>query len=188
MSRANSLYRLTSAKRTAITLALFLGALGSLRSSPTNSPVVTAGDSYTVCPNVEVPPNYALIGINAAAGCPNLLSFVVAPAQSGLNVCNLSETIGGAPIKMPFAADFYVQSIKQVDQLHSPCAGATSVYTIQPVSEGVLACSGSHIPDGWSFTATIPGSGSCETTVRNELHQSVDGLRICQGPRTRMPS
>ncbi|GFZ96660.1 hypothetical protein GCM10011408_16350 [Dyella caseinilytica] len=82
---------------------------------------------------------------------------------------------------MPFPADYYVQNISQVDQLRSPCAGATSVYMIQPVSEGATACSGSHIPDGWSFTASIPGNGSCGTMIRNELHQSVDGLRICQG-------
>lgn len=181
MSRANSLSRFTSSPGAVFALALCLSALGNLRASSPNTQIATTGNSYTVCPNVPVPPNYALIEINAATGCSNLLSFVVAPAQSGLHVCNLSETIGGAPVKMPFPADYYVQNISHIDQLHSVCAGATSVYMIQLVSEGATACSGSHIPDGWSFTASVPGNDSCETTVRNELHQSVDGLRICQG-------
>lgn len=140
---------------------------------------VTANDSYTVCHNVAIPPNYAVVGISTNYGCPNYQAITVAPAQDNLRICNLSETIGGAPFQLPFPADFIVKSIEQVDYLRSQCGGATAVYVIQQIADGVTACSGSHIPDGWSYVNSTPSNGSCQTTVRNELHQSVDGLRIC---------
>jgi hypothetical protein len=76
---------------------------------------VTANDSYTVCHNVAIPPNYAVMGINTNYGCPNDRAITVAPAQDNLRICNLSETIGGAPFQLPFPADFIVKSIEQVD-------------------------------------------------------------------------
>lgn len=141
--------------------------------------VMAANGAYTVCHNVATPPTYALIGIATNSGCPNNTEYTVAPAQNGLQICNLRETLGGSPFKMPFPADYIVRSIQSVEYLQSKCGGATALYTIQPVAEGVIACSGSHIPEAWSYTSALPPNSSCGTTVRNELHQAVDGLRIC---------
>lgn len=133
----------------------------------------------TVCHNVAVPPTYALIAIATNYGCPDYTQYTVAPAQNGLQICNLSETTGGAPFEMPFPADYVVRSIQRVEYLQSKCGGATAVYTIQSVAEGVLACSGSHVPDAWSYTSSLPSASTCGTTIRNEMHRAIDGLRIC---------
>ena len=143
-------------------------------------PGAPAGNSYTVCAGVAVPANYALVGIEVDYGCgKQWTAYTVAPAQPGMRACNLSETIGGSTQAMPFPADFYVQNIEYVDYTQSKCGGTTAVYIIQPATEGATACSGSHLPAGWSFTSSMPSNGSCDTTLRNEIHQAVDGMRIC---------
>lgn len=163
-------------------IALVFVSCVDARSADANAPqdaVPMSTDSYTVCHNVAVPPNYGLVGISTNYGCPNDVAYTVAPAQNGMRICNLSETIGGTPFTMPFPSDFVVQSIEHVEYQQSQCGGATAVYVIQPIAEGVTACSGSHIPDGWSYTASLPSNGGCDTTVKNELHQAVEGLRVC---------
>jgi hypothetical protein len=158
---------------------IWFAFFGDTHASQMEAATVNANDSYTVCHNVAIPPTYAVIGLATNYGCPNDQEITVAPAQDNLRICNLSETAGGAPFPLPFPADFIVKSIEQVDYLHSQCGGATSVYVIQQVAEGVTACSGSHIPEGWSYVQSLPSNGGCQTTVRNELHKAVDGLRIC---------
>jgi hypothetical protein len=161
-------------------LAVICGVhLGDAHASPQESAPSVTSDSYTVCHNVGVPPNYALVAIETNAGCPNGIAYTVAPASAGLRICNLSETAGGAPFQMPFPDDYVVQTIQHVEFQQSKCGGATAVYIIQPVSEGVTACSGSQLPAGWSFTSSIPSSGSCDSMPRNELHRATEGLRIC---------
>ncbi|MFK2893727.1 hypothetical protein [Dyella flagellata] len=140
---------------------------------------VNADGSYTVCHEIPVPPNYALVGIKPVGQCSNNLAFTVAPARDNLRVCNLSETAGGAPVRMPFPTDYIVKAIEHVEYTQSKCGGATAVYVIQQVAEGVTACNGSHIPNSWSYIRSAPSYGSCEWMDRNELHRAADGLRIC---------
>ncbi|WP_333679866.1 hypothetical protein [Dyella sp.] len=137
------------------------------------------GGSYTVCHDVAVPPSYALVGIQTNAGCNHGTSYTVAPASPGMRICNLSQTVGGAPYQMPFPDGYIVQTIQEVQPQQSQCGGATAIYIIQPVAEGTTACSGTQIPTGWSYTASSPSPGSCGTFERIELHQSVAGMRIC---------
>ncbi|MWA29780.1 hypothetical protein [Burkholderia pseudomallei] len=140
---------------------------------------VAADESYTVCSEIPVPPSYALVAITANGSCKGNTAFTVAPATDNLRICNLSETAGGATVKMPFPADFVVTSIEHVEYSQSKCGGATAVYVIKHVAEGITACPGSYIPNGWSFVQSTPSNGSCESMVRDELHQSVDGMAIC---------
>ncbi|HTV86631.1 MAG TPA: hypothetical protein VME63_14620 [Dyella sp.] len=157
----------------------FLVFSADASSSKKDVNLAAANGSYSVCHNVAIPPTYAVIGMATNYACSNYMEYTVALAQGGLRICNLSESIGGAPVQMPFPADFIVQSIELVQYQRSHCGGATAVYVIQPVSEGAMACSGSHIPSGWSYTGSLPSIGSCGTTVRNEIHKAVEGLRIC---------
>lgn len=153
--------------------------LDNAQASPQTAVPTGAGEQYTVCNNVGVPPNYALVGIQTNHACAHHVAYIVAPARAGLRVCNLSETVGGAPGPMPFPIGYVVQAIEHVEYLRSQCGGVTAVYVIQPVYEGITACSGSQLPAGWSFTSSAPSSGSCRTLERNELHKATDNLRVC---------
>lgn len=149
-----------------IAVALVGGAsFGHAHADQRESANAAANGAYTVCHNVAVPPTYALIAIATNYGCPDYTQYTVAPAQNGLRICNLSETTGGALFEMPFPADYVVRSIQRVEYLQSKCGGASAVYTIQSATEGVLACSGSHVPDAWSYTSSLPSASTCGTTI-----------------------
>lgn len=164
-------------------LGAYLAIVSLTSSSATarqsNREFIEEEDSYIVCHEIPVPPNYALIGILPVGQCSNNMAFKVAPAKDDLRVCNLSETVGASSLKMPFPADYVVKAIDHVEYLQSHCGGATAVYVIQRIGEGVTACDGSHIPYGWSYVRSAPSFGSCELMERNELHKAVEGLRIC---------
>jgi hypothetical protein len=170
----------SSLRHMAVGLAAVSGThFDNVQASPLSVVPTDVGEQYTVCHNVSVPPNHALVGIQTNHACADHIAYIVAPAKPGLRICNLSETVGGAPGPMPFPLGYIVQAIEHVEYLRSQCGGVTAVYVIQLVSEGITACSGSHLPAGWSFTSSSPSSGSCGTLERNELHKAIDNLRVC---------
>ena len=180
--RSVSLFLASPMQYGVIALVLICSALVSQAhaySQNASGVTVAADGSYTVCHNIPVPPSHAVVGMSTNEDCPLYTQYTVAPAQENLRICNLSETVGGAPWSMPFPADYVVTNIDHVEYMQSKCGGATSVYVIKHVADGINACMGSHIPDGWSYVRSSPSNGACESMQRNELHPAADGMRIC---------